>query len=42
MCTQQDLYGEMACTKFSEFFHHVVVVRFVLDLLTLTQTLRYF
>ena len=24
-----DLYGKMACTKFSDFFHHVLVVRLI-------------
>ena len=32
-CKKINVYGEMGCTKFSDFFHHVVVVRFVPDLL---------
>ena len=35
----QDLYGEIACAKFRDFFHHVLVVRLIPDLLTLTRTL---
>ena len=35
-CREVDLYGEMGCIKFSNFFHHVVVTRVVPDHLTLT------
>ena len=37
-CIGPYLYGEMGCTKSSEFVHHVVVVRFVPELFFSTRT----
>ena len=38
-CIGPDLYGEMACAKFRDFFHRVLVVCLIPGLLTLTRTL---